>query len=189
LLVFLAISKKNIGFDKRGNVKVFDFGLAKSLHEDRLSHCDYYKLTGNVGSIPYMAPEVALTKPYNEKCDVYSYGILLYEIISLRPPFSPAINTKYKKAVVQGGRRPPIKKKWPSMAKEVMKSSWMTSPLERPNMKTIYSMIKVDLKVLETEENIESHIACMANISRHSSSKYLNLDNLSLEESRHKGSN
>ena len=66
---------------------MFDFGLAKSLRDDRLSYCDYYNLTANVGSIPYMAPEVVLGNPYNEKCDVFSFGILLYEIISLKPPF------------------------------------------------------------------------------------------------------
>lgn len=39
------------------------------------------------GSPRYMAPEVALGKPYNEKCDVYSFAILLWEMITLREPF------------------------------------------------------------------------------------------------------
>lgn len=50
---------ENIGFDVKGVVKVFDFGLAKELHpEDKLAN-DTYKMTGNTGSIRYMAPEVA----------------------------------------------------------------------------------------------------------------------------------
>jgi serine/threonine protein kinase len=103
------IKKQNIGFDIHGNVNVFDFGLAKSLCEDRLSYCKYYNLTANVGSIPYMAPEVALGRPYNEKCDIFSFGILLYEIMSLRPPFSMAIMKNYIKCVAKGGKRPCIK--------------------------------------------------------------------------------
>ena len=99
---------------------MFDFGLAKSLRDDRLSYCDYYKLTANVGSIPYMAPEVALGKPYNEKCDVFSFGILLYEIISLKPPFSKAIKENYRTIVSKGGKRPRIKTKWPCMTKAIM---------------------------------------------------------------------
>ena len=35
-----------------------------------------------------MAPEVALRKPYNLPCDTYSFGLLLFEIIALKPPYS-----------------------------------------------------------------------------------------------------
>ena len=164
---------------------MFDFGLAKSLRDDRLSHCDFYNLTANVGSIPYMAPEVALGKPYNEKCDVFSFGILLYEIISLKPPFSMAIKHKYSSLVAKGGKRPRIKAKWPSMTKEIMRSSWMSSPFARPSMRNVCKMINVDLQKIETEEHIASRIECIANISRHSVSRFCNSDLATLEESRH----
>jgi serine/threonine protein kinase len=39
-----------------------------------------FKLSGNTGSLRYMAPEVALEKAYNHKVDVYSYGILLWQV-------------------------------------------------------------------------------------------------------------
>jgi serine/threonine protein kinase len=164
---------------------VFDFGLAKSLRDDRLSYCDYYNLTANVGSIPYMAPEVALGKPYNEKCDVFSFGILLYEIISLKPPFSMSVKQNYCTLVAKGGKRPRIKTKWPSMTKDIMRSSWMSSPFARPSMANICKMIKVDLQELESEEQIESRMECIANISRHSSSRFCHIDQSTLEESRH----
>jgi serine/threonine protein kinase len=164
---------------------VFDFGLAKSLRDDRLSYCDYYNLTANVGSIPYMAPEVALGKPYNEKCDVFSFGILLYEIISLKAPFSTAVVKRYRELVTKAGKRPGIKRNWPSMTKDIMKSSWLSSPFARPCMGNICKMINVDLQELETEEQIEARIECIANISRHSSSRFCNIDQSTLEESRH----
>ena len=48
----------------------------------------YVFMSGCTGSLRYMAPEVALNQPYNEKVDMYSYAIILYEIITGVAPFS-----------------------------------------------------------------------------------------------------
>ena len=122
-----------------------------------------------------MAPEVALGKPYNEKCDVFSFGILMYEIVSLRPPFSMAIMKNYLKFVAKGGKRPHIKERWPSMTKVIMKSSWMSSPCTRPRMEKICMMIKMDLQELEMENNIASGINDNVNISKPTSNRVSNL--------------
>lgn len=47
----------NVGFDSAGEVKIFDFGLAKRLDPDDKSDNELYMLTGNTGSLRYMAPE------------------------------------------------------------------------------------------------------------------------------------
>jgi Protein tyrosine and serine/threonine kinase len=119
---------------------------------------------------------------------VFSFGILLYEIMSLKSPFPKAIAQDYSRLVATGGKRPCIKNTWTSMAKDIMKSSWMPSQFARPSMENICRMIKLDLQDLETEEQIASRKECIANISRHSSSRFCNFDQAALEESRHERS-
>ncbi len=64
----------------RGDVKLFDFGLSFEITEECASLDGLYELSGNTGSMRYMAPEVALGNPYNHKVDVYSYGILFWQV-------------------------------------------------------------------------------------------------------------
>lgn len=70
-------------------MKLFDFGLCKEIPSDPRKRCsgNLYKMTGRTGSRHYMAPEVALSQPYNQSADTFSFGILLWEILSLKPPF------------------------------------------------------------------------------------------------------
>ena len=55
-----------------------------------------------------MAPEVALNQPYNEKVDMYSYAIILYEIITGHPPFDGYNKTKMYREAVHKGARPSL---------------------------------------------------------------------------------
>lgn len=60
-----------VSSDVRGDVKIFDFGLAKEFKPENRDDNGTYKHTADTGSPRYMAPEVFLGKPYNETCDVY----------------------------------------------------------------------------------------------------------------------
>jgi len=70
-----------------GDAKLFDFGLAKEYDPSKVDKNGCYKMTACTASPRYMAPEVALGKPYNETIDVYSFGLLLYQILALEAPF------------------------------------------------------------------------------------------------------
>lgn len=56
-------------------VKLLDFGLSKMM-------IGYNNLTGIVGTLVYIAPEILLDRPYDEKVDIWSYGILCYCLIT-----------------------------------------------------------------------------------------------------------
>ncbi|KAI2490712.1 protein tyrosine kinase [Fragilaria crotonensis] len=163
------IKPQNMGFDVRGNIKVFDFGLAKSLVPELQAQCGLlYNLTAKSGSLPYMAPEVAMSKPYNEKCDVYSFGILFYEIVALKPPFSQHVLKNYTAKVLKGGARPPIKRTFPSCTKKILKSSWSVSHTNRPDMATIVKLIQSDVELLEQGALVHARSNHMMNLSKHS---------------------
>ncbi|KAA8531687.1 hypothetical protein F0562_006596 [Nyssa sinensis] len=75
------IKSSNILIDKQWNPKVSDFGLAKLLGSE-----SSYITTRVMGTFGYVAPEYASTGMLNERSDVYSFGILIMEIISGRNP-------------------------------------------------------------------------------------------------------
>uniref|UniRef100_A0A7C9FP96 non-specific serine/threonine protein kinase n=1 Tax=Opuntia streptacantha TaxID=393608 RepID=A0A7C9FP96_OPUST len=75
------IKSSNILLDKQWNPKVSDFGLAKLLGSERS-----YVTTRVMGTFGYVAPEYASTGMLNERNDVYSFGILIMEIVSGRNP-------------------------------------------------------------------------------------------------------
>ena len=135
-LMYRDLKPDNIGFDVRGDVKIFDFGLVHELHDSNRNDDGTYRLlTGDTGSPRYMAPEVALGKPYNEKCDVYSFCILMWEILRVEQPFDhyKTVDILQKK-VVEQGVRPKPDPSWPPELVEVMKRGWNDDQHRRPSM-------------------------------------------------------
>ncbi|XP_073140511.1 probable serine/threonine-protein kinase At1g01540 [Henckelia pumila] len=75
------VKSSNILLDRQWNPKLSDFGLAKLLNSDST-----YVTTRVMGTFGYVAPEYACTGMLNEKSDMYSFGILIMEIITGRSP-------------------------------------------------------------------------------------------------------
>ena len=64
------LKPENLGITSDGRLKLFDFGLCRLVRK-RTHLLEAYDMTGTTGSLRYMAPEVALARPYTEKVDVY----------------------------------------------------------------------------------------------------------------------
>ncbi|XP_041419834.1 mitogen-activated protein kinase kinase kinase 7 S homeolog isoform X5 [Xenopus laevis] len=114
-------------------LKICDFGTA----------CDIQThMTNNKGSAAWMAPEVFEGSNYSEKCDVFSWGIILWEVITRRKPFDeiggPAFRIMW---AVHNGTRPPLIKNLPKPIESLMTRCWSKDPPQRPSMEEIVKIM------------------------------------------------
>nr|DAD37690.1 TPA_asm: hypothetical protein HUJ06_008329 [Nelumbo nucifera] len=132
------LEPSNILRDDSGHLKVADFGVSKLLQvantvkEDR-------PLTCQDTSCRYVAPEVFRNEEYDTKVDVFSFALILQEMIEGRPPFSEKYEDEVPKSYV-AKERPPFRapaKHYPHGLKELIEECWSEKPSQRPTFKTI----------------------------------------------------
>lgn len=82
-IVHRDIKPQNILMDAEGNVKISDFGIAMAL-----SATSYTQTNSVLGTVHYLSPEQARGGTANKKSDIYSLGIVMYELITGKLPFS-----------------------------------------------------------------------------------------------------
>jgi eukaryotic-like serine/threonine-protein kinase len=82
-LVHRDVKPQNVLIDAEGRAKVTDFGIARELEQDGLTK------TGRVlGTTDYVSPEQAMGQPVDARSDIYSLGVLLYEMLTGEVPFT-----------------------------------------------------------------------------------------------------
>lgn len=156
-VIYRDLKPDNIGFDVRGDVKIFDFGLAKELDQSKKLEDGTYNLTGDTGSPRYMAPEVALSKPYNETADTYSFAILCWQIFSLDAPFEHIKTVaQLEKSVVRGGVRPKIDTDWGESICRMLRESFVGNP-NRPSMADNCERLRIEINRL-SDEDIDEYL-------------------------------
>jgi serine/threonine protein kinase len=145
----------NVGFTKDGQLKLFDFGLVTCVHS-RTASDQTYEMTGYTGSLRYMAPEVVQRKPYTEKADVYSFGIMLWQMARDKVPFKGFTKDEFIKQVVVNLERPKCDKSWPVGFTTLLKSCWDNDVARRPSFLMIVQAI-TKLIAQEVGESIPKH--------------------------------
>lgn len=136
----------NVGFDFEGRVKLFDFGLAKELDPKQRSEHGLYNMSGGTGSRRFMAPEVALSEPYSLNADLYSFAILLWELLSLKKAFAYMPVDDHRELVVKNNDRPELDPSWSQGLCDLLESCWHRSPFERPSAKDAYKAIRTEIQ-------------------------------------------
>nr|GMC99484.1 serine/threonine-protein kinase STY8-like [Ipomoea batatas] len=94
-IVHRDVKTENMLLDRHRTVKIADFGVA------RVEASNPNDMTGETGTLGYMAPEVLNGNPYNRKCDVYSFGICLWEIYCCDMPYPDLSFSEVTSAVVR----------------------------------------------------------------------------------------
>ncbi|XP_006833895.1 PREDICTED: ankyrin repeat and protein kinase domain-containing protein 1 [Chrysochloris asiatica] len=154
-LLHLDLKPGNILLDSNMNVKISDFGLSKWMEQStRMQYIERSALRGTLGYIP---PEMFLqsNKAPGLKYDVYSFGIVIWEILTQKKPYS-GFNMMTIIVQVAMGMRPalqPMSDEWLCEAQQMvdlMKRCWEQDPKKRPCFSDITMETDVLLSLLQS---------------------------------------
>jgi serine/threonine protein kinase len=133
-----------------------DFGLAKILENACVDSDTVYTMSGETGSLRYMAPEVADGLPYNFTADVYSFGIILWELNAGKKPYEGLNRELFYERIVHGGERPSLGRKWPSELTSLITECWDADMFHRPPFRDIVSRLDA---ILAKEKGVISVVS------------------------------
>lgn len=126
------------------SIKIADFGVARIEVQTE-------GMTPETGTYRWMAPEMIQHRPYTQKVDVYSFGIVLWELIAGSLPFQNMTAVQAAFAVVNKGVRPIIPSDCPPVLAEIMTRCWDANPEVRPPFAEIVTMLEnAEVEILTT---------------------------------------
>eukprot|EP01097_Dermamoeba_algensis_P005996 TRINITY_DN3774_c0_g1_i1.p1 TRINITY_DN3774_c0_g1~~TRINITY_DN3774_c0_g1_i1.p1 ORF type:complete len:520 (+),score=48.87 TRINITY_DN3774_c0_g1_i1:147-1706(+) len=143
------LKTKNILYDRNGNAKVCDFGLAQFIRPE----VDVTDENNKPKGTPlYMAPEVLQNKRITKKVDVYSFGIVLWELLTGEAPFPSHEDMKsFTDAICIESERPSLTAlplDVPKSCKKLLQRCWHPNPDVRPEFEEIVD--ELDIIMIET---------------------------------------
>ncbi|XP_031285907.1 serine/threonine-protein kinase STY46-like isoform X4 [Pistacia vera] len=125
----------NLLMDENEVVKVADFGVARVKAQSGV-------MTAETGTYRWMAPEVIEHKPYDHKADVFSFGIVLWELLTGKLPYEYLTPLQAAVGVVQKGLRPTIPKNAHPKLAELLEKCWQQDPALRPDFSEIIEVLQ-----------------------------------------------
>lgn len=135
-IVHRDVKTENMLLNVSRTLKIADFGVA------RVEAQNPKDMTGSTGTLGYMAPEVLEGKPYNRKCDVYSFGICLWETYCCAMPYADLSFAEVSSAVVRQNLRPGIPRCCPQSLANIMRKCWDANPDRRPDMDEVVRLLE-----------------------------------------------
>ncbi|XP_019849282.1 PREDICTED: probable serine/threonine-protein kinase dyrk2 isoform X2 [Amphimedon queenslandica] len=128
------LAARNILMTDHGMCKIADFGMSRDLHDE-----NYYVSTAKMIPVKWTSPEALKFKRYSSASDVWSYGVVMYEIWSLgHKPFENFSNQEYVKLIDTGYRLPPPPG-CPRPVYKIMIQCWHPKTSGRPTFADIVS--------------------------------------------------
>ncbi|XP_077927129.1 mitogen-activated protein kinase kinase kinase 20 isoform X2 [Halichoerus grypus] len=128
------LKSRNVVIAADGVLKICDFGASR-FH----NHTTHMSL---VGTFPWMAPEVIQSLPVSETCDTYSYGVVLWEMLTREVPFKGLEGLQVAWLVVEKNERLTIPSSCPRSFAELLRQCWEADAKKRPSFKQIISILE-----------------------------------------------
>ncbi|XP_056669501.1 fibroblast growth factor receptor 1 isoform X5 [Monodelphis domestica] len=127
------LAARNVLVTEDNVMKIADFGLARDIH-----HIDYYKKTTN-GRLPvkWMAPEALFDRIYTHQSDVWSFGVLLWEIFTLGGSPYPGVPVEELFKLLKEGHRMDKPSNCTNELYMMMRDCWHAIPSQRPTFKQL----------------------------------------------------
>ncbi|KAM3199767.1 serine/threonine-protein kinase STY46 isoform X1 [Capsicum annuum] len=145
----------NLLMDENQVVKVVDFGVARVQVQSGV-------MTAETGTYRWMAPEVIGHKPYDRKADVFSFGIVLWELLTGKLPYEFLTPLQAAVAVVQKGLRPTIPANTHPTLVELLEKCWQQDPFVRPEFSVILDILQhMTKKIVEEEKSNKRRSAAL----------------------------
>ncbi|KAK8692636.1 hypothetical protein V6N13_076092 [Hibiscus sabdariffa] len=129
------LKPENILIDQEFHMKIADFGIACEE-----AYCDL--LVDDPGTYRWMAPEMIKKKSYGRKVDVYSFGLILWEMVAGTIPYEDMNPIQAAFAVVNKNLRPVIPKDCPPAMQALIEQCWSLNPEKRPEFWQIVKVLE-----------------------------------------------
>ncbi|XP_051685269.1 fibroblast growth factor receptor 3 isoform X1 [Oryctolagus cuniculus] len=145
------LAARNVLVTEDNVMKIADFGLARDVH-----NLDYYKKTTN-GRLPvkWMAPEALFDRVYTHQSDVWSFGVLLWEIFTLGGSPYPGIPVEELFKLLREGHRMDKPANCTHDLYMIMRECWHAAPSQRPTFKQLVEDLDRVLTVTSTDEYLD----------------------------------
>uniref|UniRef100_A0A8C2YMR5 Fibroblast growth factor receptor n=1 Tax=Chinchilla lanigera TaxID=34839 RepID=A0A8C2YMR5_CHILA len=145
------LAARNVLVTEDNVMKIADFGLARDVH-----NLDYYKKTTN-GRLPvkWMAPEALFDRVYTHQSDVWSFGVLLWEIFTLGGSPYPGIPVEELFKLLKEGHRMDKPANCTQDLYMIMRECWHAVPSQRPTFKQLVEDLDRILTVTSTDEYLD----------------------------------
>ncbi|XP_072560658.1 fibroblast growth factor receptor 1-A isoform X3 [Paramormyrops kingsleyae] len=145
------LAARNVLVTEDSVMKIADFGLARDIH-----HIDYYKKTTN-GRLPvkWMAPEALFDRVYTHQSDVWSFGVLLWEIFTLGGSPYPGVPVEELFKLLKEGHRMDRPSTCTHELYMMMRDCWHAVPSQRPTFKQLVEDLDRILVMSSNQEYLD----------------------------------
>jgi serine/threonine protein kinase/Tfp pilus assembly protein PilF len=142
----------NIMQTTRGDIKVMDFGIAKTFGEEEAAEKESLTQRGmTLGTVEYMSPEQILGQPLDGRSDVFSSGVLFFELLTGKLPFEGQGQMQTFRAILQAPPRKlrALKPELPERLEQILGKSLQKEPKDRyPSIEAMAAELKALYKQL-----------------------------------------